>query len=69
MSRWKLYKWCVEIIILMFSLVQSFFLEENKNIKFFFDCKKTCDMDFIKENLNFVDIVREYYYADLYVSM
>lgn len=69
MLRWKLYKGCLEVIILVLSLVQYFFSEENKTIKVFFDCKKPCDMDFIKENITFVDIVREYYYADLYVSI
>lgn len=69
MSRWKFYKRCLEIIFFVLIFRIYSFSHENKTIKVFFDCKKPCDIDFIKEEIYFVDMVREYYYADLYVSI
>ncbi|MCX7641049.1 MAG: hypothetical protein N2Z20_00225 [Elusimicrobiales bacterium] len=55
------------IFLFLFSIF--IFSQQQNNIKIFIDCKKYCDYDFIKESISFVDMVREYYYADVYISI
>ncbi len=55
--------------ILLFALISCFqlFSQNNKaTLKIFLDCER-CDITYIKQNLNYVDFVRDQKYADIHL--
>lgn len=58
---------CISIISIFFIYVDSFSQTKPENIRLFIDCQTSCDINYIKTEIDYIDYVNDRFQANVYL--